>query len=278
MDPQRPSTSKNQANLKTGASRSKLEKELKEILDLAKNIKEESTFQKEHRYRKFKAKNHTIAAHEIGPFGIWTIFFDGLNMLDFHEESIYWCSKILEDVRLCDSPERLYALYIIAKSFYGLEDFENAFKYGEKNREISLQTMTTEDRDRRKCLLLMMENASRKLDIIDEFQYPREILKLSVSMYNAKEMDKSELLESYMSLIEMQTEIGEFKDAKKTLKHLKLFSLNSWNSSEVMKSMENEGYGQIVSCDNFWPRTHAHSHTRFSAARTSHALVHFAKI
>ena len=123
-----------------------------------------------------------------------------------------------------------------------------------------------------------MENASRKLDIIDEFQYPREILKLSVSMYNAKEMDKSELLESYMSLIEMQTEIGEFKDAKKTLKHLKLFSLNSWNSSEVMKSMENEGYGQIVSCDNFWPRTHAHSHTRFSAAHTSHARVHFAKI
>ena len=33
-----------------------------------------------------------------------------------------------------------------------------------------------------------------------------------------------------------------------------------------------------VSCDDFLPRTHAHSHTRFSAARTSHARVHFAKI
>ena len=53
MDPQRPSTSKNQANLKTGASKSKLKKELKEILDLAKNIKNESIFQQEHRYRKF---------------------------------------------------------------------------------------------------------------------------------------------------------------------------------------------------------------------------------
>ena len=76
MDPQRPSTSKNQANLKTGASRSKLEKELKELLNLAENIKNESIFQKEHRYTKFKAKNVTISAHEIRP--IWGIFFDGL--------------------------------------------------------------------------------------------------------------------------------------------------------------------------------------------------------
>ena len=32
-----------------------------------------------------------------------------------------------------------------------------------------------------------------------------------------------------------------------------------------------------MSCDDFLPRTHAHSHTRFSAARTSHACAHFAK-
>ena len=35
---------------------------------------------------------------------------------------------------------------------------------------------------------------------------------------------------------------------------------------------------QTVSCDDFLPRTHAHSYTRFSAARTSHARVRFAKI
>ena len=34
---------------------------------------------------------------------------------------------------------------------------------------------------------------------------------------------------------------------------------------------------QTVSCDEFLPRTHAHSHTRFSAARTSHARVRFAQ-
>ena len=35
---------------------------------------------------------------------------------------------------------------------------------------------------------------------------------------------------------------------------------------------------QSVSCDDFLPRTHAHSHTLFSAARTLHARVRFAKI
>ena len=35
---------------------------------------------------------------------------------------------------------------------------------------------------------------------------------------------------------------------------------------------------QTVSCDDFLPRTHAHSHTRFSAARRSHARVRFLKI
>ena len=34
---------------------------------------------------------------------------------------------------------------------------------------------------------------------------------------------------------------------------------------------------QTVSCDDFLPRTHAHSHTGFSAARTSHARVRFAQ-
>ena len=70
-------------------------------------------------YTKFKAKNYSIAAYEIEP--IWAIFFDGLSELEFHEENIYWCRKILEDERLCDSPERLYAIYIIAKSFYNFE-------------------------------------------------------------------------------------------------------------------------------------------------------------
>jgi hypothetical protein len=35
---------------------------------------------------------------------------------------------------------------------------------------------------------------------------------------------------------------------------------------------------QTVSCDDFLPRTHKRTHIRFSAPRTSHARVRFAKI
>ena len=48
--------------------------------------------------------------------------------------------------------------------FISLLNHFTILKYGEKYREISLQKMTTEDRDRRKSLLIMMEDASRKLD------------------------------------------------------------------------------------------------------------------
>ena len=86
MASQRPSTSKSQAHLNTGASRSKLEKELKELLDLAKHIKDEQIFQQEHRYKKFKAKNHLIQTRELN-FNIWRSFFEELLKLKFHKNT-----------------------------------------------------------------------------------------------------------------------------------------------------------------------------------------------
>ena len=66
MASQRPSTAKKKAY--AGASRSQLEKKLDELLELAKNIKEESVFKHENQYKKFK-KNplccfFVIAKHE----------------------------------------------------------------------------------------------------------------------------------------------------------------------------------------------------------------------
>ena len=242
MNPQRSSTSKNQAHLNTGASRSKLEKELKELLGLAKHLKDETVFQQEHRYKKFKAKNHTI--QNFG-FCFWFDFFSELAELKFYKECIYWCNKILEDVRLCDSRERSVAICLIVTSFNGLNDYENAFKYGEKYLEISLQAMTPEDRCSRNYLLSLMQKASMKLNRIDEFRYPKEILKLNVERYNAKEIDNLELLQSYNNCIKMQTKIGDFRSAKKTLKHLKLFSLNSVNSNDAIKAIEDDDYGKV---------------------------------
>ena len=250
MASQRPSTSKSQAHLNTGASMSKLEKELKEILDLARKIKNELVFQQENRYKKFKAKNHTNLLTDDPFKNIWGSFFGELLELKFYKECIYWCTKILEGVRLRDSSERSYAIYVIVASFYSLHDYENVFKYGEKYLEISLQTMASQERSRRRTLLFMMQDASRKLNRIDEFQYPKEILKLDVLRYNAKEVGESELLHSYDNCIKMQTEIGNLKGAKKTLKGLKLFSLNSMNSNDAIKAMENEDYGKVFPLNN----------------------------
>ena len=54
-------------------------------------------------------------------------------------------------------------------------------------------------RGMRKGILVMMQYASRKLNSIDQFQYPRKFLKLIVEMYNDKEIGKSELLKSYIN-------------------------------------------------------------------------------
>merc|ERR1712008_445176 len=182
-----------------------------------------------------KAKNHII---QLLNFNIWGSFFGELLVLKFHRECIYWCTKVLEDVMLCDSSVRSSANFIIVASFHGLDDFENVFKYGEKYLAISMQTMTSEDRFEKRNVLFLMQEASRKLNRIEEYQYPKEILKLDVERYNAKEMDKLELLSSYWNCINMQIEIGNFKSAKKTMKHLKLFSLNSMHSNDAIKAIK----------------------------------------
>ena len=247
MDPQRPPDYRNQAYLK--ASGSKKEKELKELLDLAKDFKDESVFQQKNRYKKFKAKNHTIQSHEIK--SIIVLFGGGLLELEYYKECIYWCLKVIQDVRLCDSPERSVALFCIVRSFCGLDDFENVFEYGEKYLAISRQPISSKERYMRKILFSMMKDASMKLNKLqDDFKYSKEILKLNVVRYNAQEIEKSELLYSYWLFTKVQMEIDDFKSAKKTIKHIKLFSLNSMDSNDVIKAMENEGFGKFFPLNN----------------------------
>ena len=63
-----------------------------------------------------------------------------------------------------------------------------------------------------------------------------------------------------------------------------VFELNVLQKQFLFKSQQytldnsKVHWNQTVSCDDFWPRTHTHSHTPFSVARASHARVHFAKI
>ena len=51
-----------------------------------------------------------------------------------------------------------------------------------------------------------------------------------------------------------------------------------WVAGIFLPAINATVFTQTVSCDDLLPRTHAHSHTQFSAARTSHARVRFAKV
>ena len=85
-----------------------------------------------------------------------------------------------------------------------------------------------------------------------------------------------------ISLSPIKTFDNLYQGDKKLLSEVEIIFLYPLNKSSNVLITYNEIIGfaklQTVSCDDFLPRTHAHSHTRFSAARTSHARVRFAKI
>ena len=62
------------------------------------------------------------------------------------------------------------------------------------------------------------------------------------------------------------------------LGNLQILNFQSKIIIDHISSLDTVAILQTVSCDEFLPRTHPHSHTQFSAARTSHARVRFAKI
>jgi hypothetical protein len=74
----------------------------------------------------------------------------------------------------------------------------------------------------------------------------------------------------------MYTMLGHTKQFD--LGNLQILNFQSKIIIDHISSLDTVAILQTVSCDEFLPRTHAHSHTRFSAARSSHARVRFAKI
>ena len=77
-------------------------------------------------------------------------------------------------------------------------------------------------------------------------KYVRELLKVSVELYNAsevieKDFEKRMLLVSYLYLIDLQVQLGESKLAKKSFKkHFELFNLNSTNPNDVLLALKEE--------------------------------------
>ena len=98
-------------------------KEVKELLELAKLTTDESAFQLKHQYKKFKGIYMNILSSGQVP----ELMISGLYEIGFYNETIFWCKKIIENMRFCDKEKRSKAFHMITVSFCHLEDYENVF-------------------------------------------------------------------------------------------------------------------------------------------------------
>ena len=152
--------SRKKNNLNGGNLRKQTKKEVNELLELAKLTNDESAFQQKHRYKKFKDKYNVdmvVCLHGL---------VEGLIKISFFNESVFWCQKILEDIRFCDKQFRLFAFQSLTESFYNLEKYEDAIEYGKK----CLEHDSTENLDllRKLLVLYQMKVALVKLDMKQE--------------------------------------------------------------------------------------------------------------
>ena len=224
---------------------SNIEKDLDKIIALAECSQDESAFQNNLQYKKFKARYQNQVVQSPTYFGN---MYRVLRSKKFYNEHVFWGMKILENQRLGNKEDRAYTLYLIVNSFYNLNDYENVLKYGEKALEHEIQpNELTDTKAKRRFLEVMQETSLLFQKKRDAMEHAKEILKLDVIRCNKKEIENFYLLQSYHNLIELQIVNCDFKSAQKTInKHLSFVNLNSIDPNEVLVSLEKRDYGKIL--------------------------------
>ena len=99
------------------------QRELLKVLKLAKNIQDESTFQRHTIYKKFKCRQ---IEKEIPT--LLTV----LSERKFYNESIFWSLKILHFLKIQDVGQRIRTIGHVSISYFALNDYKNCLEYGEK--------------------------------------------------------------------------------------------------------------------------------------------------
>ena len=235
-----------------------LEKQVHEMVKLAKKVGNEAEFQKKAQYKKFKAKQNEHQRQ-------LRILANELHSLNFHEECIYWSHKAFEDLRISDKEERHSVFNALMFSYYNLKNYEKTLEYGQKSLDLELKKPLTQTID---TLDAMRVSASKIKRYQDASRYAKEVLKINIVRYNEKEIQKPGLLISYSNLIDVQVKEENIIGAKKTIKRLKLFNLNSMDPNDVWVSMEKEGYKKQLPLNDY-----ISDETCFS----EHTLVEFGK-
>ena len=207
-----------------------------QLMRIAENC-EESVFQKNEEYLKFKAqKNISTLDMEI--------FIGRLYTLDYPEEKIYWNKRALEE-KVGDKETRYPFFYNLVCAYSKLKEFELVLEYGRTPFSWLDSLKEKLEADTKYYLILCLRTASKKLERFEEsIVYEKERLKLIVKTYNSggsvmyekTPITKLNILQCYQGLIESQIRCKHFEDALKTFKKIKLFKLDS-TDSDVEDSM-----------------------------------------
>ena len=110
-----------------------LEKQVHEMVKLAKEVRNEAEFQQKHQYKKFKANYNGGVQKDI------KYLVNGLFRLVYHEECIYWSHKYLEILRISDKEERYTTFAMLHCQYYCAKNHEKTIEYGQKTLDSSLQ-------------------------------------------------------------------------------------------------------------------------------------------
>ena len=207
-----------------------------EMIMLAKKVANETEFQQEKQYKIFKAKTNEHQRQ-------LRLLAQELFSLNFHEECIYWLHKVFEELRISDKKERHSVLKTLSFSYFNLKKYEKTIEYGQKSLDIELKIPLTHTIN---TLVAMRISASELKRYPDASKYAKEMLKLNIVRCNEKIIPRTSLLISYVTLIDQQMKEGNIRGAKKTIKNLKIFDLNSIDPNDVLVSMKNEGYEELL--------------------------------
>jgi len=221
-------------------SNSKLQRQIESLLKLAKEIKDESKFQKMPQYQKFKAQ-------KIGHRSEIKYLIEGFHTeeVNFHNECIFWCNKMFQE-RVCDKNERYVYLYVLTTCHFSIASYLKTIEYGQKFLDLQVQIEEENHNftlSHKSGLISRMVASSKKLQRDeDTMKYLKEKLKLDVLRFNNGEITELILLAIYYELLVFQARTKNFKNGLKTLKSLKLYNINSMDVCDVIKVMESRDY------------------------------------
>ena len=208
---------------------SAIQKEILDLLALAKCFKEESSFEQCNVYQAFKARPKIGQRSEI------KLLIVGMAERRFSNECIYWAQRFFKE-RVCNKEERIRIFFTLCCLYSQLEQYEKAIEFGQKYLEIKTEKPL---RWQVSAILDMMVDSC---DILEEkencMKYRKENLKMKILRYNNGEINQFQVLQAYHGLIASQYINDCFSCAKKTMKNLKLFNLNSKDPNDVRASLK----------------------------------------